>query len=916
MSLRCLTLAIFLLLPLPAAAQSEVSSAETHAAQFVFVIDDSGSMEKTDPDRLAIFAVQSLVGMLDDQDEVSVVRLNGPGDGQAPPAIEPLGKNRAAIESLLALNGLLASYQGKSTRCRSALDATKGLLEAGYRPGVSQVLFFLTDGECTGNNEQPSVDRFLQGLRSHQAPQEGLFQFYLLRFKGAKTTPALEDLARRTDGEIIDVGGEDPTAILAPFARALSRSQGFESYLLTPRDPLLAAHRGAERVRILAIAPGSGPKLTLRPRDRNGASPQLSGRSKADIHRYKNGHVFRYAALDYQPSAEPVTVGVEGAGVGWKVVAVPEYRLRVRLSMHQGTCDQPGPATSSVDVGSTVCVVTELINAKDQVVGGEVTGGEISALVKIRQPGPAGVAETRLPANPLGAGLARFGLQRSNLARGDHVFEPSVTLKFSSGGEARFRHPARTLEVSSMTIDLDPPHLAFGALAPGETADKNVAFKGAFPEGKVRWELRDRARIPGCVSVGLGGVAEGGEQKLAAGQAHNVALSVAPYCGPRPFKQSFDTAVRLSLQTPKGIRIVELPLTFALDYRIQTPPALSFRVRDGKMRDVQLPVNGNFQGPVQLRAVLAKPGEEEMPWPEDRDDLVLGFAGGEKRVLRGKGGDPLLEHDFAAGAGAVPLRLRALPNRCCASGAYETKIGLAPAAGQPLPPGAAKLDPIIIPVRVEVEPAGVWACYGVRALWALALLLLLLLLLYIYNMFRNSSFLRAEDVAGRLQPLVWTGYGDTVEQKNTKAEILRLARNGLPLGGRAINWLRANPLRFGLPGGRYQETVELFLQPHRDLARSQISLVPERDLEKRLANEPEGFGGRLFATAAGGVSFLAVPDSGGRISRLVNQNGFIAGGTADAAKPRAVKLRRAKLLKRLEDWETYQEDTAAGWQVG
>jgi hypothetical protein len=893
-------------------AQSGASSGDVRAAQYVFVIDDSGSMKQTDPDRLAIFAVQSLVGMLDDLDEVSVVRLNAPQEGQPPPPIEPLERNRAAITSLLGLDGRLASYPGENTRCRSALDATKGLLEAAHRPGVSQVLFFLTDGECTGDGEQPSVDGFLQGLRSQD---ENLFQLYVLRFRGKKITPALETLARRTDGDVIDVGGEDPTSILAPFARALSRSQGYESYLLTPRDALLAAHRGAERVRLLAVAPGSGPNLAIRLRDRNGAAPPAAGRSKADVHRYQNGRVFRYATLDYRPGAEPVTVGVEGGGVAWKVVALPEYRLRVRLSLHQGPCETLGPPATSVEVGSSVCVLTELINAKGQVVGGEVTGGEISAAVRVRQPGTDGTTDSVLPATPLGSGLARFGLTRSNLTRGDHIFEPSVTLSFASGGSARLRHPPQTLEVSSMTIEPDPARLALGkTMVPGSTADTTVRFNGSFPEGKVRWELRNRESIPACVSVALSGTPEGGEQKLVAGQAQNLALRVAPYCGPRPLQQRVETAVRFSLQTARGVRVFEIPLTFTLDYRIATPADLKIAVRGGQAGEVAVPVLGNFLGDVRLRAILAEPGEDEMPWPEDRADLTLGFAGeGRKKVLREKG-EPLRAHDFAVGAGAPPLRLRALPHRCCDGGAYETKLGLVPASSQPLPPGAAPLDPIVLPVRVEVQPAGAWACYGVLILWVLAALLALLLLLYLYSMLRNSSFLKTDALAARLQPLVWTGFGEAVEQKNTKNEVLRLVRTGLPLGGRVLNWLRANPFRFGLPGGRYQESAELLLQAHRDIARSQIALTPERDLEKKLAAEPETFAGRLFATASGSITFLGVPDTGGRLSRLVQQNGYLPGD--GDTRPRVVKLRRAKLLKRLEDWESPEENTAAGWQVG
>jgi Mg-chelatase subunit ChlD len=917
MSLRILASAILLALPLPVLAQSEIASAEARAAQFVFVIDDSGSMKNTDPDRLAIFAVQSLVGMLDDQDEVSLVRLNGPREGEAPPPIEPLRKNRAMIERLLSLDGRLAGYPAENTRCRSALEAAGKLLEAAHRPGVAQAVFFLTDGACTPADEQPTVDALLQGLRSHK---ENLFQFYLLRFRGQQFTPALADLARRTDGEVIEVGGADPTAILHPFAAALSRSQGYEAYMLTPRDARLAAHRGAERVRLLAVAPGPGQELGLTIRDQKGNPPPSTGRPRKGTHRYESGRVFRFAALDYRPSAEPVTIGVEGAGEGWKVVAVPEYRLRVRFGVHQGTCESLGPPVRfGVDTGSTVCVVTELVNAAGRVVGGEVTGGELRAGVRIRRPDQPGSEAAEMAANPLATDQARFGLLRSNLARGDYEMQPFVTLSLSSGDAVRLRGRPMTLEVSSLTIQPQPSRLDFGQVRPGDTVDRQVVFTGSFPRAPGTAQLRDRSEIPACVSVELSGRPEGKPQEILVDQRYNVALRVSPYCGPRSLSRLFDTAVRLAFVTGEGGRplpTVELPVRFDLRYDIQTPPELPLRVKGGEVVDLPLEVKGNFRGDVQLRAVIAGSEDEEVVWPEDRGDLVLGFAAeGKRKVLR-EGGDPLQEHDFTVGAGAAPLRLRALPQRCCAGGSYKTRLGLVPATSQPMPPGAPKLEPIIIPVRLEVEAAGVWACYGVILLWILAALLALLLLLYLVSMFRNSSFLRAEELAARLQPLVWTGYGDTVERKNTKNEVLRLAQAGLPVVRRMLNWLRANPLRFGLPGGRYQETVELFLQPHRDIARSQISLMPERDLEKKLASEPESFGGRLFATAAGGITFLGVPDPGGRLSRLVHQNGFIPGGAADAAKPRVVKLRRAKLLKHLEEWEGYQEDAAAGWQVG
>ena len=172
-----LFLACFLGTALPVVAQPSVSSSAARTAQFVFIIDDSGSMKRTDPDRMAIFAAQSLVSMLDDQDEVSVVRLNGPHDGA-----EPLRRNRSQVLGLLGLDKTLAGYGADETRCRSALDAVQRLLNEAYRPEVAQVVIFLTDGECTpAGQEQPDTEGFLGGLKSQK---DKLFQFYLLLFRG------------------------------------------------------------------------------------------------------------------------------------------------------------------------------------------------------------------------------------------------------------------------------------------------------------------------------------------------------------------------------------------------------------------------------------------------------------------------------------------------------------------------------------------------------------------------------------------------------------------------------------------------------------------------------------------------------------------------------------------------------------
>ncbi|HKV09335.1 MAG TPA: vWA domain-containing protein [Thermoanaerobaculia bacterium] len=906
------------LLAVPAGGQSTARSSEARPAQFVLVLDDSASMKETDPDRLAVFAARSLVSMLDDRDEVSVVRLNGPRDGAPPPAIAPLRNHRPQIEQLLSLNGGIAVYSAEHTPCRSALAAVRRLLDAAHRPGVAQVVMLLTDGQCTPRGEEePQVEDFLGGLRSQD---EGLFQFYLLRFRGKDFSSPLVRLAERTGGQAIEAHPGDPTSILHTFAAALSRSQGYEAYLLSPREARLAAHRGAERVRLLAIAPGSGQNLSFILRNPRSGAPRTAGKTRAGTHQYgAHGKVFRFAALDYQPDTEPVEVEVPGGGDRWKVVALPEYRLAVRQFVRSGNCDRPGGEVASVAVGESVCAIAELVNADGQVVGGEVTGGDLIARVKVRRADRPGEPPVELAANPLAAGQARFGLPRSHLEKGDYEFQSLAILRLSSGESIVLRSTPALLEVSSIEIHPQPARFDFGRLRPGELAQSPWRLAGNFPKASGHLELGERADLPACVTAELNGAPEGKPQPILPGQGYNLVLRVSPYCGPQPIGRKVNTVLRLVFAADGGRQLpaIELPLTFELEYHIDVPKELTVKVRGGEARDLPVPVGGSFQKKVSLRAVVAGPKEAEA-WPEDGEDLVLGFAGEDhKEVLRGDRGGPLLGHDFSAGPGSSPLRLRVLPGRCCAAGSFETRLGLAPASRQPLPPGAEPPEPIVVPVRIEVEPAGFWACHGPLLLAAFATLLLLVLILYGINMFCNSTFLNPETLAAKLKPLVWTEYGDAVELDRSKGEVARLVRQALPLPRRAAVWLRSNPLRFGLPGGRYRETAQILLQANRDVARSQIVLLAEGDVQAQAEREPQGLRGRLFAIAAGKVLFLAVPDAQGRLGSLVWENGLGAPPPdGEPARLRAVKLHKAKLLRPLEDWETPEEGKAAGWQIG
>jgi hypothetical protein len=152
--------------------------------------------------------------------------------------------------------------------------------------------------------------------------------------------------------------------------------------------------------------------------------------------------------------------------------------------------------------------------------------------------------------------------------------------------------------------------------------------------------------------------------------------------------------------------------------------------------------------------------------------------------------------------------------------------------------------------------------------WTSALLIVFLGM-YGRFMFLNSVFLSPSALANRLQPLRWmedggTGPGgDRIEDLST-----RIARQ-LSWDSRIKAWLAANPLVFGLPGKKYEETfrIEVGRRPD-DLF---LTPVAKRRIQEHLAAHPEDARGRLFAKAekGGGVSVFGMPDGQGRIGNLV-----------------------------------------------
>lgn len=918
------------------AQTQEVASVEGRAAQFVFVIDDSGSMSKemqgypaADPNRLATFAVQALVEMLDDQDEVSLVRLNGPRQGRQPPAIEPLSKNRSHILGLLDEGAELASYAGELTPCRSALASTRERLEQAHRPGVPQVVMLLTDGGCTPQDtEVPDPRAFLRGLSSHE---EGLFQFYLLRFEGRPFTPQLQQLAELSGGQSIEVSNAEPAQLLEPFADALSRSQGYEAELLSPGANELAAHRGAKRVRLLAVAPDPGPPLSFRITDAQGRRPRPLEQLRQGEHQYLDGRIYRYAALDYQPGTEPVAVEVEGAGDQWKVVALPEYRLFARMELYRGNCDEPAEVLRfGTTPGTTVCAIVELVNERGRPVSGDVTGGNIEATMRYRNMDETGNAH-EYNAVQLGS-EARYGFQRADLPKGDHQFQGLLSLQLA-GQERHLKLHAgsRTLQASSVQIEAQPATVDFGTVQPGQqSAGTEVRLHGNFPPTEGTLDVVQRGELLSCLTFSLSGKGEGESQPITEGQSYRLGLQVASYCGPESFEQGFEVLLRLVFEPSqeKYLPEVTIPASLQLVYRVEAPEAIELEITAGEDREVPVPVTIEHQGRLVLGAQL-EPEEQRTAWPSSHLNLSVHSASRGMNLPTGaEAAEAVLVSDAAGGAQA-PLTLRLTSTACCDAGEYTAHLALSPVDAAAYAASGKPLEKILIPVRVRVNSAGAFGihCWGLWALRLLLLLLLLLLIAYLVSMFRHSAWLQPEALADKLVPLLWTDFGTA--ERNTKArqDVLTMVRRGLPPSRRVINWLKANPLIFGLPGRRYQETVEVWLEPERSVNRSRISLLPARQLARELEQQPEAAQrrqGRLFASAqpGGGLDFFGVPMRGYYIGRLVPEryeheiDPYQENSELEPSTPRLLRLRRReKLIHALPSSER-ETGQGAGWQVG
>lgn len=685
---------LVLLATSPAAAQSY--------GQYLVILDDSGSMERSDPDRLVVMAGAALTAALDESDQVMLVGLNelasGAVNGPRFRSPSQLLEGRDGDEGDRALTdqtfARLAAFDGQ-TPCGQALDRARAILNDVASAGAPQTLLLLTDGACNGSLEP--APRFLGGLRSYQDER---FRFVLLVRRGAgRPSRQLASYAESTgwtgDAEV----AFDARALLRAFAEVLSFSRGLR-YDEGGRVGLERTFAGARSVRALAVSEGGSTPLALQRTD----GVALEG---GPTFRSLFGWSLRTAT--FEPTPTPVAVRSPTAGT--EVLVIPIYgKLRVQAIL--APCGEapalPWDHEISIRAGHPACAWARLVGDAEETIvpgrsfdfsmavcaeGGE--GEESCAESATMQPGTEGIFHAQLGQLPegrhertvrasggalafpvdavRGAQSVAFGIHRMTLAD-----DPATAVHRLDLGERPVAHPERTA----------------------------LVLHGSFPAGS-------RARVRCVVHGGdasecLRCEPEAEEIELQDQLRLEVELRATPFCqalsvGHETGEQTLDADLVIDPIDEGPLLPHHLPIRATLKYP--------------KAHTLELSLMGGSEA-YETESVPAPPRPMQVSITPVLDAERLELAT-ESAELSPREGDGLAE-----------VRITDRAHECCSPDDYEGVLRL-----------EAEGSVLEVPMRVTVQDPGWWTCPGKKILrWTLGVLAVLLLIWIIRGFLSPSRF--------------------------------------------------------------------------------------------------------------------------------------------------------------------------------
>ncbi|MCB9611369.1 MAG: VWA domain-containing protein [Sandaracinus sp.] len=688
MRLLWLALGLLVLAPSTLHAQSY--------GQYLVVLDDSGSMDQTDPKRLVVLAAHALAAALEDGDQVMLVGLNELASG-APAAFRSpreLLEARDGAEGPRTLATPLAERLGRhegQTPCRAALDHARTLLESVASAGAPQTLLMLTDGACNGGATEPA-ERWLGGLRAHR---EGRFRFVLLMRAGPERPDRqLVEYARRTGWQSDVRVSFDARALVRAFAEVLSFSRGLR-FDDGGRVGLERTFAGARHVRVLSLAEGGAERLGLERLAPGGAATAIAGGPT-----FRSVHGWAFRGTTTAPSATPFALRSNTAGA--EVLVIPVYgRLHVEAVIAPCGDAPPLPWTRerAVRAGQPACAFARLVGDEDAIHPGRSFDFELSlcnepscADASPMQPAEDGTFHAILGDLSLGRHERTFRAHGGALAFPVEVRRGTASVAFGVQRVARAEHPDESLT----SLDV-------GTLPSADAPHVTLQYHGAYPGGaraEVRCVVEGAARE--CLRC------TPAESSVALQDPAQVQLSVtaSPFCpaasehGELPIDARLELVAQGEAESSVGTHV--LPIRGLLRYAASNALEVTLEGGAHDETSAEVPAPSTLED-VQARVEL------------EGGDLVIEARAG--RLRAGEGG-------------VAPITLVTDAEECCAVGDYEGFVIL----------GAGESE-LRVPLRVHVTDPGFWVCPGRKILrWTLAILGLLFVFWILRGLFGPTQF--------------------------------------------------------------------------------------------------------------------------------------------------------------------------------
>lgn len=687
----------------PSAARAETWG------QYLIVIDDSGSMDQSDPDRLVMLASLAFVASLGDADQVMIAGLNELANAEPSAfrfvAPRELLAERDATQGERTLAGpaieRMARHRG-STPCKAALERAAQILESVASAGAPQTLLMLTDGACSDPIDPAAT--WLAKLDSHASHR---FRFALLSktAAGERIDPNLVEYARATGWTADPNVSFDSRSLLRAFAEVLSFSHGLR-YDDGGRIGLERSFAGVREVRVLAVSSDGRAPISL--------AQVIEGEAEQAL---TAGPTFKHAGFGWslrvaKAGALAHAFSLRSPDPGVEVLIIPSYGA-LAVEAVVGPCPGEGederPAAPwtrerAVRSGQPACAWARLIGDRGETIHPrdsfafefELCEDAACTTASAMQPDSDGTFNAQLGVMPEGRSDRWFRARGGSLVQAITIQRGIQAVAFGITSVARADAPELPIDA----LDL-------GVLPQAVPSVVTLELSGSFPDGG---EAEVRCEVAG--DVGQNNPMRGDLACLRCAatpatvalqdpftvQVEVSATSFCPLVSDELGVESLAVALDLVVEAKGAAQKVgtrRIPIRTSLRYATVHPQFATVTGGQQAEATLQLP------GPVNAAIELELEPSSEVP-----EGLEVALTQTDLR----RTGEP---------GSVVEVGITMTATDCCAQGDYLFELYVSDSAGGPH---------LTIPVTVTVEAPSFWVCPGKTiAKWTAAALALGLL---------------------------------------------------------------------------------------------------------------------------------------------------------------------------------------------